>query len=350
MTVEQLEDFAASLNEPRFRGRQIYRWIYKKGQGSFYEMSDIPKELRAKLDETASISMPRVVKSRVSKDGTRKFLLELADHKRIETVAIPQGWKKRKSYTLCLSTQVGCALGCTFCATGLSGFARNLSAGEIVGQLLVAEKEIEKREKINNDNDNRAVANLVFMGMGEPLLNYDALISAIRLINDERGINIGQRHMTVSTAGIVPYIQRLAKEKLQVTLAISLHATTDEVRRKLMPVAGRYSIKEILEAAHYYFEQTGRRVTFEYLLLDGVNTEPEDARRLAEMVKPLGANVNLIPYNYVDNSNFQRPNQYVVARFLSILEAQGVNVTLREEMGADIEAACGQLRNRFSSK
>ncbi|MGE5416931.1 MAG: 23S rRNA (adenine(2503)-C(2))-methyltransferase RlmN [Acidobacteriota bacterium] len=348
LNEREIEDFAVSVGEQRFRGRQIYRWIYRKNVGSFYDMSDVPKELRQKLDENAEISLPRVIKARISKDGTRKFLLEMADRKLIEMVAIPQSWKGGKKYTVCLSTQVGCPLGCEFCATGQSGFERDLTVGEIVGQVIVAEREIRNREKLSDEE--RCVTNLVYMGMGEPLLNYDAVVDSVRLINDERGINIGQRHITISTAGIIPAIKRLAAEDLQITLAISLHASSNEVRTGIMPINKRYPIKEIVEAVEEYTRATGRRATFEYLLLDGINTGPEDARRLAGLIRPLLANVNLIPYNKVDESGFNRPNPYTVAQFLSILEAAGVNATLREEMGTDIDAACGQLRSRRSHK
>lgn len=348
MNIKELEEFMAANGEAPYRARQIYRWVFRKHTSSFYEMSDIPKELKEKLDEIAVISIPRVIRSRISKDGTRKFLFELIDRKRVETVAIPQAWNRAKKYTLCLSTQVGCPLGCAFCATGQAGFERNLTGGEILGQLLSAEREVRNRERLHQEE--RVITNLVFMGMGEPLLNLDEVLLAIRLINDEKGINIGQRHITISTAGVVPGIERLAEEKLQCTLAISLHATTDEIRSQLVPLNRRYPIGEVLKAAGDYADKTGRRITIEYVLLDGINCSPEDARRLAALVKPMLANVNLIPFNQVAGSAYSRPHEYVAQQFLSVLENDGVNVTLREEMGSDIEAACGQLKNRRGNK
>lgn len=346
MSKEQLEHFAAGLGEQRFRGRQIYRWIYKRNVSSFYEMSDLPKDLRQKFDDNAMVSVPRVVKSRSSRDGTRKFLLELVDKKRIEMVVIPQRWNQGKKFTACISTQVGCPLGCTFCATGRGGFERDLTAGEIVGQVLVAEREIIRREKHNDEE--RAISNLVFMGMGEPLLNISSVLEAIWLINDSAGINIGQRHMTLSTAGYVPGINRLREEDLQITLAVSLHAATDEQRNEIVPLNRKYPIKELMKSVADYIEHTGRRVTFEYVLLEGINTSAEDASLLAKLVKPLLANVNLIPYNRVDGIGYSTTEPYTAARFLAELEAEGITATIREEMGADIEAACGQLRGRHS--
>lgn len=344
MSREKIEDFAVRLGEQRFRGRQIYRWIYKRNVSSFYDMSDLPKDLRQKFDETASVSVPKVVKARTSRDSTRKFLLELNDRKRIETVVIPQRWNQGKKFTACISTQVGCPLGCTFCATGHSGYERDLTVGEIVGQVLVAEREIIRREKYNEDS--RAVSNLVFMGMGEPLLNLDAVLEAIHLINDDTGINIGQRHITLSTAGFIPGINRLKEEDLQITLAVSLHAADDELRSRIVPLNRKYPLKELMPAVADYADHTGRRVTFEYVLLEGINTSIEDAARLARLVKPILANVNLIPYNHVDGIGYSTTETETARRFMAELESQGITATLREEMGADIEAACGQLRRR----
>ncbi|MGE5371874.1 MAG: 23S rRNA (adenine(2503)-C(2))-methyltransferase RlmN [Solirubrobacterales bacterium] len=344
MTQGEMEDFMASAGEARFRGRQVYRWVYVKNTGSFYDMSDLPRSLREKLDQLARISIPKVVKARTSNDGTRKFLLELSDKKRIETVAIPQKWEGGRKYTVCVSTQAGCPIGCAFCATGQSGFDRDLTAGEIVGQVIVAEREMRRREK--HTAEDRIVTNLVFMGMGEPLLNLDAVLEAVALLNDAKGMNLGQRHMTISTAGLVPGIDRLAERELQLTLALSLHAVTDTVRNQLVPLNQKYGIRDVLAAVRRYTEKTGRRSTIEYVLLSGVNDRPEDADRLASLLKSMLVNVNLIPYNPVEGTGYDRPAPESVRCFLDRLTQAGIAATVREEMGNDIEAACGQLRAR----
>ena len=346
LSLEEMERTIVSLGLPRFRARQIYHWLYKHHVHSFYHMNNLPKELRYFLDKKVSITVPRVLKARVSSDGTRKFLLEAADKKRIETVAIPQFRVDGKKYTICVSSQVGCPVGCKFCATGQSGFERDLTAGEITGQVVAVEREIEQREKLVPGE--RYLTNVVFMGMGEPLLNLDAVLEAIRIINDEQGIGIGQRHITISTAGVIPGIRVLAESGLQVTLAVSLHATTNEVRNRIIPMNRKYPLESLIESISHYIDSTGRRVTFEYLLLDGVNSSLQDAYRLSTMVKPLLVNVNLIPYNQTERLYYRRPDQDTINSFLSCLTREGVNVTLREEMGGDIEAACGQLKSRMA--
>ena len=341
MGIKELEDFMESIGEPRYRGRQVHRWIYQKAVSSFYEMSDISRDLRTKLDELARISIPRVLKQRASIDGTRKFLMELEDKKRIESVVIPHSRNKDTRYTLCISTQVGCPIGCVFCATGSSGFQRNLEAYEMIGQVLGSERELQKRLK---SNENGLITNVVFMGMGEPMLNYDQVIKSIYTLNDPKGINIGQRHITISTSGDVRGINQLAQENLQVTLAVSLHACSNELRDKLIPLNRKYPLEELIKSIEQYIRLTNRRVTFEYLLLDGVNDHKEDADKLITLLKPLLANVNLIPYNEVVGLEFKQPSPQQVNEFYYYLLQAGVNVTLREEKGADIEAACGQLR------
>jgi len=340
MDRDELSRYLLSLGEPEFRGRQIYKWIYQKDSSSFYNMSDLPKNVREKLDEKACISFPRFIKQRVSIDGTRKFLLELNDKKRVETVLIPQTDEKKR-YSICLSTQVGCPIGCKFCATGASGFMRNLHSFEIIGQLLTSRRELSRRLKVEN-NEN-LITNVVFMGMGEPMLNYDALIKAIRIINDRKGINIGQRHITISTSGEVNGIKRLMQEDLQVTLAVSLHACDNGLRNELVPLNRKYPLEELFGVLRKYIDKTGRRVTFEYVLLDEVNNSKKDADNLVKLVKPLLANVNLIPYNEVEGLEFKRPPLYKIKQFYQYLKDSGINVTLREEHGTDIEAACGQL-------
>lgn len=343
LNINELEEFIISIGEPRFRAKQIYKWIYKKKEHSFYEMSDLPKELRYKLDEIAEISIPRVLKQKVSLDGTRKYLIEFKDKKRVETVVIPHSQDKNSKYSLCLSTQVGCPIGCSFCATGLGGFQRNLTYYEIVGLYLASARELKK--KIKNGEDD-LISNVVYMGMGEPLLNYEETIKSIYFLNDPKGINLGQRHITISTAGEVKGIEKLAEEKLQVTLAISLHASNNELRNELVPLNRKYPLEELFRAVALYINQTNRRVTFEYILLDDVNISKTDADNLAKLVKPLLANINLIPYNEVENLAYKKPSARKIEMFYNWLIDAGLNVTIREEKGADIEAACGQLATK----
>jgi len=340
MDIEKLEAFLLGIGEPRFRAKQIYTWIYRKEVNSFYEMSDIPKELRLSLDEIATVSIPRVLKQRVARDHTRKFLFEMNDRKKIETVIIPQSRDKDTRYSLCISTQVGCPIGCSFCATGASGFHRNLLAYEMIGQVLGSRRELSKRLKAK---DVQLITNVVYMGMGEPMLNYDEMIKSIHLLNEHRGINIGQRHITISTAGDLRGIERLAGEDLQVTLAISLHASNNELRNHLIPLNHKYPLPALMKTVADYIERSGRRVTFEYVMLDGVNISSGDAMGLIKLIKPLLANVNLIPYNEVSGLVFKRPSSERIKQFYNLLLKGGLNVTLREERGSDIEAACGQL-------
>ncbi|MBO8158514.1 23S rRNA (adenine(2503)-C(2))-methyltransferase RlmN [Thermosyntropha sp.] len=341
--ISELEEFVTSLGEARFRGRQIHKWIYQKDEDSFYAMSDLPKELRAKLDEVAIISFPKVLKQRVSKDGTRKYLLEFPDKKRVETVLIPQRNDNEKDirYSLCLSTQVGCPVGCAFCATGLNGFQRNLTAGEIVGEFLSSRRELKKKVKLKHE---QPISNVVYMGMGEPMFNYDEVIKSIYILNDHKGINIGQRSITISTSGDVKGIEKLALENLQVTLAVSLHACDNELRDKLVPINRKYPLESLFKAVEFYIAQTNRRVTFEYVMLDDVNISRKDADNMIKLVKPLLANVNLIPYNEVEGLPYQKPAKDKILQFYNWLVEGGLNVTIREEKGADIEAACGQLQ------
>jgi 23S rRNA (adenine2503-C2)-methyltransferase len=343
MDLKNLEDYLLSLGEPRFRASQIYTWIYRKEVSSFYDMSDMPKELRSRLNEIAVISIPRVLKQRVSKDGTRKFLMEMNDKKRVETVIIPQSHDKDTRYSLCISTQVGCPVGCSFCATGQSGFQRNLLAYEMVGQVLGSRRELAKRLKAR---DEQLMTNVVYMGMGEPMLNFDEMLKSVQLLNDHRGIDIGQRHITISTAGEVRGIEKLAETDLQVTLAISLHACNNELRDQLIPLNHKYPLEMLMQAVRAYIAHSHRRVTFEYIMLDGVNISANDAAAMIKLIKPLLANVNLIPYNEVSGLDFKKPPAAKIKQFYNWLVNGGLNVTLREERGADIEAACGQLSAR----
>lgn len=322
------------LNEPAYRGNQIADWVYRKAVGTFNEMTNLPARLRATLEEVAVVSPNRICAIQRSHDGTVKCLLALADENEIECVLLP--YEERVS--VCLSTQVGCAMGCRFCATAQGGYTRNLTAGEIVDQLLHLQRLSHQR-----------ITHVVLMGMGEPLLNLEAVVRAIHLIHDEIGISM--RRITLSTVGIVPGIYALAEHRLPVTLAISLHAPDDETRNRIMPVNRKWGVEALIQSARDYFEMTGRRVTFEYLLLEGVNDTPEHALHLAHRLKGLPCLVNLIPCNYVPTpENFQRPSSERVRAFREILERSGIDVTQRQERGHDIDAACGQLRGKHQGR
>ncbi len=323
-----------AFGEPPYRGSQIAHWVYRKAADSFEVMSDLPTRLRARLNECAVITPNRIAQTQQSRDGTLKCLLELSDGNAVECVLLP--YEHRVS--VCLSTQVGCALGCRFCATAQGGYTRNLSAGEIVDQLLHLQRLSERR-----------ISHVVLMGMGEPLLNLSAVVRALHLIHDEVGISM--RHITLSTVGIVPKIYELAEHQLPITLAISLHAPDDETRARIMPVNRKWGVDALLQAARDYFERTRRRVTFEYLLLREVNDTPAHAKLLAQKLRGVPCLVNLIPFNEVPTpEHFQRPEPERVRRFRAILEQAGIAVSQRMERGRDIDAACGQLRGRHRGK
>jgi 23S rRNA (adenine2503-C2)-methyltransferase len=336
----QLHEFEATVREfgePVYRARQIADWLYQKRVQTFNEMTDLPRELRARLAALFTFSKIDVVRVLGSPDTTRKFLFRLSDESLIETVLIPASpalyGSRSDRRTICVSTQVGCAYGCKFCASGLDGFSRNLRPNEIVDQIIAVERE--SGEKIDN---------IVFMGMGEPLANLENVMRAIRIINAPWGLGIGARHITVSTSGLAVQIRKLADDPLQIRLAISLHGATDEVRNQIMPINRRYNLDKLLEACDYYSKRKKQRLTFEYILIDNVNDSPEQARRLGRIARRLGAKVNLIPYNTVQGLPWSRPQPEQQEQFLSILRASGVAATLRREKGHDIEAACGQLR------
>jgi 23S rRNA (adenine2503-C2)-methyltransferase len=329
-STAELQAWVESLGQPRYRGGQLARWLYRKAAEWFEQMTDLPAAFRVQLNEIACITPNRIVQVQRSRDGTVKCLLGLADEMVIESVLLP--YEDRVS--VCLSTQVGCAMGCRFCATGQGGFTRHLTASEIVDQLLHLQRLSERR-----------ISHVVMMGMGEPLLNLEQVLHAVRLIHDEIGISM--RRITLSTVGIVPKIYALADMDLPLTLAISLHAPDDETRARLMPVNRKWKVADVVEAARYYFERTGRRVTFEYLLLRGVNDTPRHARMLAERLRGLPCLVNLIPFNYVPTpDNYQRPEPERVRAFRAILERASISVTQRVERGHEIDAACGQLRGK----
>jgi 23S rRNA (adenine2503-C2)-methyltransferase len=323
----ELAHFCVRLKQPRFRATQLARWIYVKGLRDFDSMTDIPTEMRERLITAATITRARIKRKIASPDGTSKFLLELADGEAIESVMLP--YTDRLS--VCVSTQVGCPGGCAFCATADCGFVRNLTPGEIVDQVLTLQEQAGRR-----------VSHVVFMGMGEPLLNLDNTLKALNLLNNEVGI--GMRKITVSTVGITPAIGKLKDMDLQITLAVSLHAALDDIRTRLMPLAAKFPLQELIEVCRDYANHTKRRITFEYLLLDGINDSPQDAQALSLLLQGMLCHVNLIPYNQVMGKAFRRPSNAAIARFRSELQRGGIEITQRLERGHAISAACGQLR------
>lgn len=334
---KQLVDELKKINQPAYRTRQILFWVYQKNIFNFAQMSNLPEALRQNLGNSFSIIPLELAKKEVSSDDlTAKYLFKLEDANFIESVLIPAYQRN----TLCISTQVGCRYACTFCASGLMGFKRNLTAGEIVAQPLFIKKEINPRR----------ISNLVIMGMGEPLDNYDNVIKAVRIFNSPECLNIGARKITISTNGLIPGIEKLMKENLQVELSISLHASNDNLRHRLMPINKKYPIKELILSAKEYAQKTKRLVTFEYILLKEVNSSPEDALNLANLVKGINCQINLIPYNPIPEFDFKASSKYEVKHFSEILETKKINFTLRRQRGADISSACGQLRGRTVGK
>ena len=337
LLFNELEEELRELGEPPYRAGQVADWLYQKRVKSFDEMTDLSRDLRAQLANQFAFSNINVVRVLGSHDTTRKFLFRLSDGNLIESVLIPAspalygGSSDRR--TICISTQVGCAYGCKFCASGLEGFSRNLHPNEIVDQIIAIERE--SGEKIDN---------IVFMGMGEPLANFSNLMRAIRIINAPWALGIGARHITVSTSGLAPEIKNLADEPLQIRLAISLHAATDQVRNQIMPINRKYNLETLLSACDYYAARKKQRLTFEYILIAGVNDADDQAYLLARHAGRLSAKVNLIPYNTVEGLPWSRPSRNRQEKFLSILRAHKIAATLRREKGHDIDAACGQLR------
>ena len=369
LTREELEIWFKENNEPAYRMKQLMDWLYVRRATDWDTMSDLSKTLREKLKQNFSLQTLEIVRKQGSRDTTQKFLWRLSDHSLIESVLIPANpslyGEASDRHTLCVSTQVGCAYGCKFCASGLDGWKRNLLPNEIVEQVLgverycaeeslkfaaakaqegaVLETPIPKNPK-GSFPDARVVDNIVVMGMGEPMANYDNLLKAIRLLNSPWGGRIGARKITVSTSGLAPQIRKFADEPEQFSLAISLHGATDEVRGKIMPVNKKYPLAELTSALDYYQSKRGRFITFEYILIAGVNDSLDQARPLGELAKRLKAKVNLIPYNTVEGLEWQRPDEETCEKFLMALKQQKVICTLRREKGHDIDAACGQLR------
>ena len=330
LDLPELESALEQRRCERFHARQLYRWIYKRGVIDFDRMTDLSKGLRAKLSTEFEVVTPRIVADLKSADGTRKFVLELGDARRIEAVFIPD----TPAMTFCISTQVGCAMGCGFCLTGKMGLLRNLSAGEIAGEVRVLASATDLLDH---------PFNIVLMGMGEPLHNYDNTMKALRMLHNENGLAISPRRVTLSTVGIVPGLQRLAHEPLMPNLAISLHATTEEQRTELVPPNRKYPLAEILEVCRRFPLKKRSRITFEYVMLAGINDTPEDARRLAKLLSGIKAKVNLIPLNPAPGIPYQRPSDERVDRFAQILADRQMTVSVRKSRGQDIRAACGQL-------
>ena len=354
LTREEIEAQFKALEQPAYRVAQLLDWLYVRRAASWDAMTNLPKSLREKLREHFSLQTHELVRKQGSHDTTQKFLWKLADGAFIESVLIPANpalyGETSDRHTLCISTQVGCAYGCRFCASGLDGWKRNLTPNEIVEQILSVERWHEAQPKATEAEiktavtDSRLVNNIVVMGMGEPLANYDNLIKALKILNAPWGGGIGARKITISTSGLAPQIRMLAKEPMQFRLAISLHGATDETRNKIMPVNRKYPLKELLFACEDYLHEKGRMITLEYILIAGVNDAIAETKPLASLARKLSAKINLIPYNKVDGLAWERPSEAVCEAFLAALEKEKVIATLRREKGHDIDAACGQLR------
>lgn len=330
-TLEELKEKLKEMGEKPFRAEQIFKWLYDDRVSSFDDMTNLSIDLREKLNNIFDIKEFRILKKQVASDGTKKYLFDVLDGNAIETVLM----QYHHGYSLCVSSQVGCKMGCKFCASTGIPFVRNLSSGEIVEQIMAVERD----EKIR-------ISNIVFMGIGEPLDNYDNVVKAIHLINNPKGLNIGARHISVSTSGLVPKIYKLAEENIQCTLSISLHATTNEQRSKMMPVNNSYPIEELLQACRDYIEKTHRRISFEYALAKENNDNLEDAKRLVKLLKGMLCHVNLIPINKIENGSFTKSSNENIMRFRDYLNEHGIVATIRRELGSDIDAACGQLRRK----
>jgi 23S rRNA (adenine2503-C2)-methyltransferase len=330
LELNELEDFVVSLGHKKFHAKQIYQWIWKRGVADFSEMTNLSVELRTALGEAALISMPRIIQHDISEDGTQKFVLQLADGKQIESVFIPDTPKQ----TFCVSTQVGCAMGCAFCLTGKMGLIRHLSAAEITAQVRTLARSAKLLDK---------PFNIVLMGMGEPLHNYDETMKALRMLNQKEGFDMHPKRVTLSTVGLVPMMDRLAQEDLMPNLAVSLHAATEEQRRAIVPPTKKYSLQDIIDACKRFPLSKRRRIMFEYVMLAGVNDSDEDARKLVKVLAGVKAKVNLLPLNAAPGIPFERPSDERINSFAKILAGRGLMVSVRKSRGRDIRAACGQL-------
>ncbi len=332
LSLEQIEKIVDELGGSKFRAKQIFNWIYNKSVASIDEMTDLKKEFREELKKIATVTDVKIRQKQESSDGTIKYLVEFPDKKCVETVLMR--FDNRANLTACVSSQIGCACGCKFCATGKQGFKRNLEVQEIIEQVLTIQRDTGLK-----------VTNIVFMGQGEPLLNLENVLCALEIFN--KNFQIGQRRITISTSGIVPSIDKLADLELQSTLAISLHASNSDMRKKIMPIENKYDMKMLKSSLKNYINKTGRRITVEYILIKGINDDFETAKELALYLKDLKCNINLIPYNSVDEE-FKKPSKKDVMKFKFLLESTGKKVTVRLERGADIDAACGQLSGKVS--
>ncbi|MCC5911973.1 MAG: 23S rRNA (adenine(2503)-C(2))-methyltransferase RlmN [Clostridiaceae bacterium] len=332
LTLEDTQMLIEEMGEKKFRGKQIFQWV-NKGVKDIDDMSNIGKSSREKLKEKFYITDIKIEEKLTSKiDGTVKYLFLLEDHNIIEGVVM----EYNHGLTACISTQVGCAMGCSFCASTVGGLIRNLRAGEILDQIVVMQEDLGKR-----------ISNIVLMGSGEPLHNYQEVIDFLKIVNNEHGLNIGNRHITLSTCGLVPEIKKLADLQIPINLAISLHAPNDAIRREMMPIAQKYSISEMKDACLYYLEKNNRRITFEYALVDGVNDSKDNAYELSGLLKGLLCHVNLIPVNTIEERDYKQSKKEEIKKFQAILKSRGIETTIRREMGSDINAACGQLRNTY---
>lgn len=332
LELHELKDWLKEQGEKPFRAGQIFDWLYKKRVTTFEDMSNLSQSLRQKLEEKFALTTLNTLIQQTSSDGTIKFLFELHDGYSIETVLM----RHEYGNSVCVTTQVGCRIGCTFCASTLGGLKRHLEAGEIVAQVVKVQQALDETDE--------RVSSVVIMGIGEPFDNYDEMMSFLKIINHDDALNIGARHITVSTSGIIPKIYKFADEDLQINFAVSLHAPNNEIRSRLMPINKAYKLPELMESIRYYVDKTGRRVSFEYGLFGGVNDQVEHAEELATLIKGLKCHVNLIPVNYVPERDYVRTPRNDIFAFEKTLKDRGVNVTIRREQGSDIDAACGQLR------
>ena len=329
--LDELKEEFIKLGEKAYRAEQVFKWLYVDKVSSFDDMTNLSKELREKLKQEFSMHNFEILKKQESADGTKKYLFDILDGNAIETVLMEYHHGK----SICVSTQVGCKMGCKFCASTGIKFARDLSSGEIVEQILAVERD-----------QNIKISNVVFMGIGEPLDNYDNVVNAIRIINNQKGLNIGARHISISTSGLVPKIYELADKNLQCTLSISLHATNDEKRSEMMPVNKKYNIEELIKACKYYISKTNRRISFEYALAKDNNDNLDDAKELVKLLKGMICHVNLIPINKIENGNYTKSTNENIIKFRDYLNSKGIVATIRRELGSDIDAACGQLRKK----
>ena len=329
--LDELQEELVALGEKKYRAEQIFKWIYVDKVKEFDEMTNLSIELRKKLKQNYTMCNFNIIKKQESSDGTKKYLFDVLDGNAIETVLMQYHHGK----TICVSSQIGCKMGCKFCASTGIKFVRSLTSGEIVEQILAVEQDIGDK-----------ISNIVFMGIGEPFDNYENVMKAIKIINNQKGLNIGARHISISTSGLVPMIYKFADEELQCTLSISLHATNDEKRSSMMPINNRYNIKELMEACRYYIEKTNKRISFEYALAKDNNDNLDDAKELVKLLKDMLCHVNLIPINKIENGAFSKSSNENIIKFRDYLNEKGIVATIRRELGSDIDAACGQLRRK----